>query len=103
MSKVAKMEGTAQDAVLTNQTVKGQSLSENENQDHSHEQLGLLSVGPAYAKHSSGGERNISTCMVLSQYACRAMMQPSSARMIIPRLSSRLHPLDTSCSCPVPP
>lgn len=32
---------------LTNQAVQCQRLSENENQDHTHEQLGLLSVGPA--------------------------------------------------------
>jgi hypothetical protein len=32
---------------LTNQTVQSQSLSENENQNHTDEQLGLLCVCPA--------------------------------------------------------
>lgn len=63
LSKVAWMEGAAPKTELTNQAVQGQSLSENENQDHTHEQLGLLSVGPAEAKHSTGVEQNISTCM----------------------------------------
>jgi hypothetical protein len=32
---------------LTNQAVQCQGLSENEDQDHTHKQLGLLRVGPA--------------------------------------------------------
>ena len=32
--------------LLTNESIKRQSLSENENQDHSHKQFWLLSIGP---------------------------------------------------------
>lgn len=32
---------------LTNETVQCQRLGENQNQDHTHKQLGLLSIGPA--------------------------------------------------------
>ncbi len=32
---------------LTNQSIQSQSLSENEDQDHTHEQLWLLSISPA--------------------------------------------------------
>lgn len=31
---------------LTNQTIQSQSLSKNQNQDHTHKQLGLLGIGP---------------------------------------------------------
>lgn len=31
----------------TNEPIQGESLSENKDQDHSHEKLGLLRVGPA--------------------------------------------------------
>lgn len=41
---------------LTNQTIQSQSLSENQNQDHAHKQLGLLGIGPVAAGRGMVGE-----------------------------------------------
>lgn len=35
-------------AQLTNETIQGQRLSENEDENHAHKQLGLLSICPAH-------------------------------------------------------
>jgi hypothetical protein len=44
---------------LTNQTVQCQSLSKNQNQDHTHKQLGLLCVGPAVTAATQASGVNI--------------------------------------------
>jgi hypothetical protein len=52
--------------LLTNKTVQRQSLSENQNQDHTHKQLGLLGIGPARRKarstHSQGQHAQSKPC-----------------------------------------
>ena len=73
---LSDQEGGRWTEILTNQAVQGQSLCENEDEDHSDEKFWLLGVGPASKPGSANEAKALKTADISLTHLSKAHCDP---------------------------